>query len=279
MDEHFRAFSFVDRITSVQPGVSIRGIYQIPEHIDSFPQALVAEATGQLAAWSAMAALDFKVRPVAGIAASVELLSIVRPGQTLELSATIDSVDAEAVSYCGLTHADGKPVVKLNHCVGPMLPQEDFDDLQAIKDRYTLLCGTGAAAGAYGGVPEIDFENITSEPGQWIRATLPVPTQAPFFADHFARRPVFPGTLFMHKTLQLTADLARTIPAPDGCAWVARTVSDSKLRTFIPPGDVLDFEAKIAKNENTSLLISVEARKGKRVTGNARVALMAEKIS
>src|ERR1051326_6905193 len=114
MDGHFRAFSFVDRITLVQPGVSVRGFYQIPKILDSFPVALVAEATGQLAAWSAMAALDFKVRPVAGIAASIELLSSVRPGQTLELSATIDSLDTEAVSYCGIAQCDGKTVVKLN---------------------------------------------------------------------------------------------------------------------------------------------------------------------
>ena len=104
MDGHFRAFSFVDRITSVQPGVQVRGLYQIPPGIAEFPLALAAEAVGQLAAWSAMARLDFKRRPVAGIANSVELLSPVRPGQTLELAAEIEEVDFDAVAYCGTAH-------------------------------------------------------------------------------------------------------------------------------------------------------------------------------
>lgn len=279
MDGHFRAFSFVDRIVSVQPGVSARGIYQVPGALKFFPVPLVAEAVGQLAAWSAMAALDFKVRPVAGIAASVELLSSVRPGQTVELSVEIDTVDMDAVSYSGIARADGKPVVKLNHCVGPMLPQDEFDDIEAIKERYALLCANGAAPGAFGGIPGIDFINIRNDHGQAIHATLPIPEEAPFFADHFPRRPVFPGTLFMQKVLELTSDLATSVPAPDGHAWAPRMISDSKLRTFIPPGDSLDFQAKIAKQEAGSLFVSVEARKGKRVTGNGRVELRAEKKS
>ena len=68
MDHHFRAFSFVDRIVSVQPGVKICGSYNIPPNIEAFPVALVAEAVGQLAAWATMAAVDFERRPVAGLA-------------------------------------------------------------------------------------------------------------------------------------------------------------------------------------------------------------------
>ena len=48
MDDHFRAFTFVDRITSVQPGVRIRGHYTIPSGLDNFPASLVAEAVGMV---------------------------------------------------------------------------------------------------------------------------------------------------------------------------------------------------------------------------------------
>ena len=99
MDEHFRAFTFVSRITSVEPGVRIRGTYAIPPDVGPFPHSLVAEAVGQLAAWSAMAAVDFKYRPVAGLAGNIELLSPVRPGQTLELAAELETADTEAVVY------------------------------------------------------------------------------------------------------------------------------------------------------------------------------------
>lgn len=276
MDGHFRAFSFVDRITSVQAGSRVCGTYQIPPGVGVFYRPLIAEAVGQLAAWAAMAAMEFKVRPVAGIAASVELLGEVRPGQTLELAADIESVDNEAVSYCGSATVEGKPVIKLNHCVGPMLPQEDFDDTRAVKNRYALLCNGGATPGAYGGVPAVNFENVTTEPGQWIRATLPIPGAAPFFDDHFARRPVFPGTLFMQKVLEMATDMVEKIPAPNGGVWVARIIADGKLRTFIPPGDSLDFEARVAKHEGNSIVIAVEARKAKRVTGNSKIIFSAE---
>ena len=40
-----------------------------------------------------MAAVDFERRPIAGIAGRIELLSPVRPGQVLELSAEIETVN------------------------------------------------------------------------------------------------------------------------------------------------------------------------------------------
>src|SRR5512137_2052805 len=125
MDGHFRAFSFVDRITELRPGVAIRGCYTIPPAVPRFPLSLVAEAVGQLAAWAAMAAVDFTHRPVAGIAGKVELLSAVRPGQLLDLAAELESVDTETVGYRGTAHADGIPVIRLLDCVGPMVPVED----------------------------------------------------------------------------------------------------------------------------------------------------------
>jgi len=57
MDPHFRAFSFVDRITSVNGGNKIRGCYTIPSGLKDFPSSLAGEAVGQLAAWAAMAYL------------------------------------------------------------------------------------------------------------------------------------------------------------------------------------------------------------------------------
>src|SRR3974390_1275002 len=112
MDRRFRAFSFVDQITSLQHGVSIFGNYNIPPAVNSFPATLVAEAVGQLAAWAAMAAVDFSHRPVAGIAGRVGFLSPVCPGQRLQLAAELESVDIETVGYRGTAHIDGSPVIR-----------------------------------------------------------------------------------------------------------------------------------------------------------------------
>ena len=278
MDGHFSAFSFVDRIT--RPGLQLRGLYQIPAGIKEFPLSLTAEACGQLAAWTAMATHDFKLRPVAGIAPVIELLKPVHPGQTLELEAEIESLDAEAVSYSAVAKVDGLPVLRLEHCVGPMVALEDFDDPQAVKQRYELICDGGAVPGAFRGVPPLRLDFTGGEPGKSVRATLHVPAQADFFADHFPRRPVFPGTLFMHKVLELAARVAEDVPVPaQPTAWVARRINDSKLRAFMAPGGSLEFEARLAKQEGDALTIQVEARKENKVTGHSKIIFRAEEAT
>ena len=274
MDGHFRAFSFVDRITSVQPGISIRGIYRIPADISDFPGSLVSEAVGQLAAWSAMAALDFKVRPVAGLAGRIELHSEIHPGQTLELAAEIETADMDAVAYGGNAHADGQPVVTLQHCVGPMMPLEEFDDPAAVRERFHFLCGTGAAPGGFTGAPALALDPGKGESGQLMRARLHVPPEASFFADHFPRRAVFPGTLLMHANLRLAAALATEVPTRGG--WRMRSVSDVKLRAFTPPGEVLEIEVKVGDSTDAALEIIVATRNGKRLVCRARVQFARE---
>lgn len=274
MEQHFRAFSFVDRITAIQPGVRIQGTYTIPAGLETFPASLVSEAVGQLAAWAAMATVDFERRPVAGLAARVELLAAARPGQKLELGAQLESVDADAVSYSGSAMAEGVCVVRLTHCVGPMVPVHEFDDSQAVRNRFALLRGSGAVLGGFGGVPPLALDRNGGETGQWRRATLRVPTAAAFFADHFPRRPVFPGSLLMHANLQLASALAAEIPPPaEGGAWRIQTITDMKLRAFIPPGETLALEARVEELTGQSALFTVETRNGKRAVGGARVQL------
>ena len=85
MSGHFSAFSFVDRITDAGGRQAGEGPLPGPAHIARFPSTLAAEAAGQLAAWNAMACLEFRVRPVAGLADEIRFGPEVRPGQTLDL--------------------------------------------------------------------------------------------------------------------------------------------------------------------------------------------------
>ena len=271
MDGHFNAFTFVNRITALQPGISARGNYFIPPHIENFPQSLVAEAIGQLAAWAAMSAVDFKRRPLAGIAGMIELLSPVRPGQILELSAELESVDDEAAAYHGSASADGITVIQLQNCVGPMLPVEEFDDPNALREHFAVLCGIGSTHGGFSGIPPLEFVRSGGEPGQSARASVKIPAAAPFFADHFPRRPVFPGALLMNQNVQFAAAFAAEIPVPAGSHWDLRTISDLKLRAFISPGEQLELEAKIAVRTENSITVIVETRKEKKLAGSVRV--------
>jgi len=278
MTEHrFRAFSFVDRITSLRPGGRVAGTYTVPAHVGAFPGSLVAEAVGQLAAWAAMEVVGFRSRPVAGLAGRLDLLSEVRPGQTLDLRAELEAVGEDDVVYHGEAAQGGVPVLRLRDCVGPMVPMADFDDPDAVRARYTLLRGSGAVPGSLGSVPDLRPEWVGGEPGQRAQARLRVPASDPLFADHFPRQPVFPGTLVMHANLLLaTALVAEMEPPRPGAAWCVRTISEVKLRAFTPPGDTLELEARLAKREPDALLVGIETRKGARVVASSLARFLVE---
>ena len=78
MSGRFRSFSFVDRITRREGG-RVEGHFAVPLGAH-FPASLMAEAVGQLAAWSAMGQLDFMYRPVAGLANAVHYHALPQAG-------------------------------------------------------------------------------------------------------------------------------------------------------------------------------------------------------
>ena len=276
MDAHFRAFSFVDRITSVHDGKQIRGRYVIPSQQGDFPLSLVGEAVGQLAAWAAMAAVDFAQRPVAGLAGSIELLGEPRAGQVLELAANLEHVDTESVEYSGTAHVDDTPVIRLVDCVGPMVQLSEFDDPQAVRLRFEELSRIGAVAGGFPGLPELTLERTGGEAGDWVCANFQVPTEAAFFADHFPRRPVFPGSLLMHMNLQLGAVLAAEIPSPAKGRWMLGIIRDMKLRTFILPGTTLRLEATLKQHSPDRASLDLKTRAADEVISTAGLTLEEE---
>jgi 3-hydroxymyristoyl/3-hydroxydecanoyl-(acyl carrier protein) dehydratase len=276
MDAHSRAFSFVDRIISVHDGAQIRGRYRIPSQRGDFPLSLVGEAVGQLAAWAAMAAVDFAQRPVAGLAGSIELLGEPRAGQVLELAAHLDHVDAESVEYSGTAHLDDNLLIRLIDCVGPMLQMSEFDDQQKVRLRFEELSHIGAVVGGFPGLPELKLERTGGEAGDCVWARFQVPTEAAFFADHFPRRPVFPGSLLMHMKLQLAAVLAAEIPPPAKGRWMPGIIHDMKLRTFIPPGTTVRLGAKLKQRSLDRASLDLETRAAGEVIATAGLTLKEE---
>lgn len=270
MTGRYAAFTFVDRIRVLEPGVAARGTFHIPAHVSAFPSSLLAEATGQLAAWIAVAKLDFRLRPVAGIAHETIYGGVPRPGDTLETEIRIDSCEDDAVAYQGWCRIAGKTVLELRDCVGPMLPLADFDDAAAMQSFYAQLCTSGAAVDRFPGLDIAPLASLDGEPGASARASLRVPHEALFFADHFPRRPVFPGTLLLDRMTTLAAGVAREACGSD---VFARRVTDVKLRTFTEPGATLTLHASVAPAEHGRLAATLEARAEgqKRPVGGARV--------
>jgi len=272
MHGRFAAFSFVDRIDAHAPGAPIRGRYTIPAGVDAFPSSLAAEAVGQLAAWVAMRRLDFRVRPVAGLAGETRYGPAFGPGDTLELEVDLESATDSDVAYHGRASVRGEPVMVLERALGPMLPADEFDDPAALAHDFDTLAGPGAAAGRFTGLPAhvMHVDAATFEPGRRVAARLDVPADAPYFADHFPRKPVYPATLLMDALGRLAVQLAgpnarvgdppearvASLP-PGGNARLGRpgarviAMLDVKVRAFMPPGSSLALSASFESADAT----------------------------
>ena len=274
-DPHFAAYSFVDRIVEFVPGRRARGAFAIPARIHRFPAALVAEAVGQLAAWVAMDAIDFRGRPVAALATETRFAGVAKPGDMLELAVELQQCDDEAVAYDGRASIDGRTIIELADCLGPMLPVSDFDAPEALRERLALLRGPGAAPGRFGGIDDIPVNVTHRIAGSEVNATIDVPLSAPFFGDHFPRRPVFPATLLLDLMMRLALDLARCTPAL-GNGVRALRVTHVKMRSFIVPSQRLDIAVALTDAANGVAKAMLNARTDDRLVASARLELAAE---
>lgn len=271
MNPHFAAFSFVDRIAEFVPATRARGAFAIPPGIAEFPPCLVAEAIGQLAAWVAMAHSDFRGRPVAALAHQTRFHRASRPGDTLDLEVDLESCDGETVAYRGRAMVGDVLQVELEDCLGPMLPVADFDDPQALRERLALLRGPGALPGRFGGIAMPALEPVGGEKGTSRTAVLQVPHAAPFFDDHFPRRPVFPATLLMHAQIGLAVELAREA----GHSLVPACMTHVKVRSFTPPGQRLELGAEITSTAADGVKMALTAQAEGRSVATARLQLAA----
>ena len=258
MSGRYAAFTFVDRITALVPGVSARGVFHIPADVGGFPSSLLAEATGQLAAWVAVAKLGFRLRPVAGIAHETVYHGVPKPGDLLETEIRIDSCEDDAVAYQGWARIAGVEVLELHDCVGPMLPLEQFDDPLAMRTFFETLCGEGARPDRFPGIEPVRLTPLEHEPGRVTMAQLDVPVADSLFDDHFPRRPVFPGTLLLDRMTALAGSVVEE--AADGAPALLERVTDVKLRTFTEPGSRLQLRATVDEVAQDRIAVLLEAR-------------------
>jgi 3-hydroxymyristoyl/3-hydroxydecanoyl-(acyl carrier protein) dehydratase len=276
MADHFAAFSFVDRISEFEPGVRAKGSFAIPAGIHEFPPCLVAEAVGQLAAWVAMRHIDFRGRPVAALATETRFHHAVSPGQSLQLAVDIQDCDDEIVAYSGRADVDGRVVIELLHCLGPMLPLADFDAPEALRERFEVLRGPGATPGRFGGVALPEVVITEHQPASSLRATVRIPTHAAFFADHFPRRPVFPATLLLDAQIRLALRLAGEAQAsPNADSVVPSRMSNVKMRAFIMPGQSVELHAEKVRGDGAVSTFALSARIDGRPVASAKVDIAA----
>jgi 3-hydroxymyristoyl/3-hydroxydecanoyl-(acyl carrier protein) dehydratase len=275
MTAHFAAFSFVDRITEFIDGSRARCFFWVPQGVQVFPSCLVAEAVGQLAAWVAMSKVDFRGRPVAALATETRFLGVVLPGDVLELAVEIEDCDDNMVAYGGSAFVEGRQVIELKHCLGPMLPVDDFDAPDALRERLSLLRDQGAPRGRFPGVDLPETVPIEHVPGKSLRANLKVPRAAPFFADHFPRKPVFPATLLLDAQIRVAAQLVEKTCGPQFASPVAARLTHFKMRAFIAPGEEVELEATLSSQDALAARVKLSAQVAGKSVATARVEFAA----
>ena len=270
----FSAFSFVDRITSIGSSGQIKGSFLIPAHLEFFPQSLVAEAIGQLAAWYAMSSLNFERRPVAALAGATKYHSEARPGERLSLEAIIESCDSESVSYSGVATAGERLILELADCSGAMLPQQEFDDPETIGQQFKLLETTGAKENRLGQAPCILPTDLKSDALGTLEGSLIIPSQADFFADHFPNKPVFPATLLMHALSSMVIEQINCSPLPNQPQLAISSMARVKVRSWIAPGDQVKLRAEGLTPEIGPKQVKLSAHVGTKLVASALLNLV-----
>lgn len=281
-------FLFVDRIVHSSPGESVRGIKHITKDdayltVDKnnrqcFIPSLIGETLGQLAAWNVMQHNDFTLRPVAGVVASAQLHRPAYVGETLLLESWIDSLDERAVLYHSVAKVGDEPIFTLDGALGPLLPMDNFIDVETVKQQFIEIYRPGDC-GAFGAntgwsdnsgrqgftvAPMIFDRILSSEAGVSLVAEMRVTRAAPYFPDHFPKKPVLPMTVLLECILNLAQEfVARAGYAFDYCVRELRNI---KMNEFVQPGDVVVCCAKIKQQTDEELILSFRNEvDGKRV--------------
>jgi 3-hydroxymyristoyl/3-hydroxydecanoyl-(acyl carrier protein) dehydratase len=161
----------------------------------------------------------------------------------LTLEARIERLDARAILYSGRARCGETIVAELRRSVGPLLPLELFDDPEVMRQRCDDLCAGRGSGRTPGPLPRGALGPVEQLADGVRRAPLNVPTAAPFFADHFPRRAVYPATLLADAQGQLATGVAAQALGVEPSALAIAGLRDFKVRAFSEPGQQLLLEA------------------------------------
>ncbi|RUR13411.1 hydroxymyristoyl-ACP dehydratase [Legionella sp. km772] len=283
-------FLFVDRIIESSPGEFIRGLKHITQDdrcltLDKqgqpcFISSLIGETLGQLAAWNVMAHNDFSLRPVAGVVASARVCRPAYLGETLLLESYIDAVDDTAVQYHSIARVGNEPVFIIEGALGPLLPMTDFISSQEVRAQYQEIYRPGdwaqISSSVNSDIPHtldmnilpytaMTFDRlIDSIPGESISAEKRITRAAPYFPDHFPKKPVLPMTVLLECIQQLTEQFLIIASLTERYQIVE--LRRIKMNVFVQPGEVVLCSMKVKQQSHHELILACRCEvEGKRV--------------
>ncbi|GAB5440499.1 MAG: 3-hydroxyacyl-ACP dehydratase FabZ family protein [Fuerstiella sp.] len=159
-------FCLVDRITELTPGESISTIKNVSlaeeylqDHFPGFsvlPGVMMVEAMVQSCAWLSRVTDDFRYSTILlKQARAVKFNNFLKPGQTLEVTATLKKNEDETASFQASGTVEGTSAVsarlvlsKQNLDAGSAdMADADARIQQAMKELFGQICPDGLAAG------------------------------------------------------------------------------------------------------------------------------------
>lgn len=278
-------FSFVHSILAVDPGRAARGVCVVPHlepadlgpgaPVPQLPPSLITEAIGQLAGWVAMAEARFQRRPIAALAGELKVNGGACADTRLMLEVEIERCDPDAVSYGGRAWCGDTCLVELRRSVGPMLAMEEFDDAEVVARHFRELCGAGPTPPLpRAELGRLSMAVVALDPGRTVRAEVKVPADAPWFAGHFPRKPVLPGTMLVDVQARLAAELAATMHPAEKRGFRPARARGIKLRAFVPPGATVVIEGTVRGSPHGTVDVVFEGTMDGARVSSARVELV-----
>lgn len=274
-------FLFVDRILELIEGKLIRGIKHVTSedaYLDVQPglppffiSSLLGETLGQLAAWNVMKTNHFQSRPVAGITSCATVLRPAFVGETVALESVIDRLDETAVEYHSAAYVGDELIFSLEGVLGPMLPMETFIDDTSVRDQFHHIYRPGSwpppsplptcsqvlpIVTSSPSMHSFKFDRIIDiEPNQSIQAEKCINYSAPYFPDHFPKRPVLPLTVL----LECLHHLAKTFfETSNRSGYRLYQLKKIKMKDFVQPGDIIT--ARLSIKAETAEHLTLQAQ-------------------
>ncbi len=257
---------------------------------------IIGEALGQLTAWVVMEACDFSKRPVAGIADEVRMHRDVYLGETLLLHTEIEAMDDQSVLYNSYATVCGETVFSLRHAVGPLLPMEDFIDTAQAREQFNMIFRPGTLSPNVISAPNLmlpevvgfgegeleddcdgdrnleyleglqflegyDFyDHILDLNTQSMTAQKNISLLAPYFVDHFPRKPVLPLSLLLDGNLELTHLFLRRTLGEMAEYYRLTRLHKIRIKQFILPGDSIVTVVHLKEKSKQGFLFSCKTQ-------------------
>lgn len=280
-------FHFVDQIFELELNKRITGVkhvtpadFYLTKNFTSekpmLMSCIVGEALGQLCSWNIIKSSHGKLRSVAGLVSEVRMYKPAYLGDSIFLEVNIEELEEDAVTWNGQAKIGGEVILEICSSVGPCLPMDDFnhrdevlqhlawleqrknpsDFIERIEHLVPIRADILQKENFNIAQELVSYENCFKEKSDALKiiGQKNVSILAPYFADHFPKKPVLPVSILLQSNLQLgDLFLVEYLGREKARNYLPKSVSRIKISEFIQPGDSVVTEVSLKEHTQDSI--------------------------